>query len=85
MDCVDMCFTSARLMTRGSEQHAITCQACAEICRACASSCSSMDDETMKNCAIVCERCALSCEGMSGSSGNRQGTQSAMRQGTLDL
>lgn len=85
MDCVDMCYTSARLMTRGSDQHAVTCSACAEICRACASSCNSMDDETMKSCAIVCERCAMSCESMSGSSGTRQGTQSAMRQGTLDL
>lgn len=86
MDCVDICYTSVRLMTRGSEQHSVTCLACAEICRACAASCVSMNDEVMKSCAIVCERCALSCESMSGSSGKAtQGTQSAVRTGSLDL
>jgi hypothetical protein len=66
MDCVDICYTSARVMARGSDLHVITCRACAEICRACADECNTMDDETMKRCAIVCEKCASSCESMSG-------------------
>lgn len=74
LDCIDICHTSARLILRGSEQHSVTCRACADICRLCADACNAMGDETMKRCATVCEKCASSCESMSGVSGTRQQT-----------
>lgn len=66
-DCAEICQTSANFMIRGSEHHALTCGACAEICARCAESCEQMaDDEVMRRCAEVCRRCAESCRRMAG-------------------
>jgi hypothetical protein len=68
LDCAEMCQTSANFMMRGSPYHELTCSVCAEVCRACASSCRSFeDDENMVHCAEVCDECAEACEGMAGS------------------
>ncbi len=65
IDCIAICQTAADFMTRRSQYHAITCRACADICAACAKSCSHMtDDPVMQECAAACKRCALSCEDM---------------------
>lgn len=65
LDCAEICQTSANFMLRGSELHAYTCGACAEICARCADACERMgDDEQMRRCAEVCRRCADSCRGM---------------------
>ena len=64
-DCSDICFASARFMTRSSEFHSRTCAVCAEVCTACAADCDRMsDDDMMKACADVCRRCAESCQKM---------------------
>lgn len=64
-DCARICITSADFMIRGSENHADTCKACAEICRLCAEECKSMGGhKEMERCAEVCEKCANSCEQM---------------------
>lgn len=85
MDCVDICLTSARSMTRGSEHHSVTCRACADICRACADECNAMEGDVMKRCASVCERCATSCESMAGAGRIGLGTQSPIRHGHVEL
>ena len=65
LDCAQVCATSADFMIRHSEQHRVTCRACAEVCRACAASCEAMgDDDMMKRCAAECRRCAESCSAM---------------------
>lgn len=65
LDCAEICQTSANFMLRGSELHAYTCGACAEICARCADACERMgDDEQMRRCAEVCRRCADSCRRM---------------------
>jgi hypothetical protein len=67
-DCVDICELSAHFMLRGSQRHATTCRACAEICAACATACDAMgDDAVMKQCAEVCRTCAASCRNMAAS------------------
>ena len=65
MDCAEICQTSANFMLRGSPYHAITCAACAAICRECAEGCRSIEgNEDMAHCAEACERCAEHCERM---------------------
>lgn len=64
--CAEICRTSAHTMLLGSQHHAATCRACAEICRACEADCRSMGsgDEMMQKCADACGRCAESCDRM---------------------
>ena len=65
-DCAQICATSADFMLRGSDLHAHTCGACAEICARCAEDCARMaDDDMMQRCADECRRCAESCRRMS--------------------
>ena len=65
LDCAEICQTSANFMLRGSPNHAHTCGACAEICRACERECRRFgDDAAMQWCAEVCQRCAESCARM---------------------
>jgi hypothetical protein len=65
-DCAQICATSADFMLRGSDMHAHTCGACAEICARCAEECDRMaDDEMMLQCAEACRQCAESCRRMS--------------------
>ncbi|HZN63933.1 MAG TPA: four-helix bundle copper-binding protein [Tepidisphaeraceae bacterium] len=65
MDCADICLTSAAFMIRGSDLHAHTCAACAEVCRRCAEEYDHMsDDLRMKALADTCRHCAESCRSM---------------------
>jgi len=70
LDCVQICDTSADFMIRGSDLHAATCGACAEVCDRCADDCQRLanedDDEMMRRCAKVCRNCAETCHKMSG-------------------
>ena len=67
LDCAEICQTSANFMVRGSDLHAATCRACAEVCERCADDCERMaDDEMMRRCAEICRRCAASCAQMAG-------------------
>jgi hypothetical protein len=66
LDCAEICQTSANYMIRGSDLHARTCSACAEVCSECAASCEQMgEDEQMKACADACRRCEAECKRMS--------------------
>lgn len=67
LDCAQICQTSADFMIRGSDLHALTCGACAEVCARCAESCERMADEAMRRCAEVCRRCTESCRLMARS------------------
>ena len=65
LDCAQICQTSADFMVRGSPYHAITCGACAAVCRGCAEACGAIEgSEEMAHCAEVCATCAESCERM---------------------
>ena len=64
-DCAKICATSADFLIRGSELHAYTCAACAEICERCAKECKQMSDNKKCECADTCARCAESCRSMS--------------------
>lgn len=70
LDCAQICDTSADFMMRGSDLHASTCGACAEVCDRCADDCQRLadedQDERMRRCARVCRECAESCHKMSG-------------------
>jgi len=69
-DCAEICQTSANFMLRGSDLHAHTCGACAEVCERCAESCARMaDDKQMQACAEACRRCAESCRMMAMGAG----------------
>lgn len=67
LDCADICQTSAAFMTRHSDLHQRTCELCAEVCAACAMSCSHIDDEHIRHCAETCRRCIDACQAMTAS------------------
>ncbi len=69
MDCIEICRAAVDFMTRGSRQHGIICAAAAEICLACADSCSQLDDPIMDRCADICRRCADGCIAMAEAAG----------------
>jgi hypothetical protein len=64
MDCAEICNTAAAFMLSGSTNHALTCGACADICKQCAQSCYAFNDSQMKECADMCTKCAKSCAAM---------------------
>jgi len=67
LDCGQICDTSKDFLLRGSDLHAHTCAACAEVCQRCADDCNRMSTESqMKRCADACSRCAESCQSMAG-------------------
>ena len=67
LDCAEICATSADFMLRGSDLHAATCGACAEVCDRCAEDCRRFgDDDVMRHCAELCARCAELCHEMAG-------------------
>lgn len=69
-DCIEACQTAAHFMLRGSDNHALYCNACAEICESCADSCEEVGGKEMEDCAETCRKCAESCREMSGSMPN---------------
>ena len=65
-DCADVCATVIRMMSRGSEDVADLCRACADQCDACANECekhASMH-EHCRVCAEACRKCAAACREM---------------------
>lgn len=64
IDCARICQTSADFLSRGSDFHRVTCEACKKICEKCAEDCRKMNDKEMIYCAEVCEKCVESCEKM---------------------
>lgn len=67
MECAELCRTSASIMQLKGEFAYELCKVCAQVCDACADSCSSIDpeDSMMQRCAQMCNRCAESCRSMS--------------------
>lgn len=63
MDCAAICGLLHELLHRQSPHAQHLCIECAEICNACADSCSKMGggDEMMTNCAKMCRMCADAC------------------------
>ncbi|HZV98077.1 MAG TPA: four-helix bundle copper-binding protein, partial [Methylophilaceae bacterium] len=69
LDCADICFLDARLMSRDSPYHFDTCTLCARVCNDCADACTEISDPSDSNnllqqCAEACRRCAASCDEM---------------------
>ena len=66
LDCAGVCNLSTDFMIRHSEFHNSTCEVCAEVCIACASSCETFgkDDPMMQACVGTCRKCAASCTEM---------------------
>lgn len=65
MDCVVICTATAELLARGSARHAAFCRLCADICRACESSCLSMPQgSTVARCAELSHACAEACSAL---------------------
>ena len=62
LDCAQICATTADFMARGSAHHVAICQLCADICDACARSCTGMAG--METCLATCRACAKSCRDM---------------------
>ncbi|TWH00039.1 uncharacterized protein DUF326 [Nocardioides sp. J9] len=68
LDCVDVCTTTARVLTRHTGYVApltrLVLEACLEACRACADECSAHADmhKHCEVCAGACRRCAEACE-----------------------
>lgn len=62
IDCAEMCQASANLMLSESRFHSQSCQLCAEICEACADSCTEIGK--MDECVQTCRRCAHGCRKM---------------------
>mmetsp|Transcript_23366 Transcript_23366/g.32658 ORF Transcript_23366/g.32658 Transcript_23366/m.32658 type:complete len:119 (+) Transcript_23366:111-467(+) len=62
-DCVEICQTSANFMLRGSKNHNLIYQICAQICEACALECEKTcaENDLMKQCASKCRECAQMC------------------------
>ena len=65
-DCIAACQISADFMLRGSGNHALFCNACAEICEECAESCQALGGKEMESCAAICHTCSESCREMAG-------------------
>jgi hypothetical protein len=62
--CTETSRTSAALMMLQSPYYPLACDLCAQVCRACAKSCSDIHDDAMRACEQMCFSCAESCEGI---------------------
>jgi len=60
-DCSEACVSCVIILSRGSEQAAAFCSACAEICELCAEECESHDHPHCQRCAEACRLCAEEC------------------------
>jgi len=65
LKCAAICYTSAQLMSLGSERAKDICAMCAEICKACGEECSKHHNEHCQECAHACKQCAEECRRMS--------------------
>jgi hypothetical protein len=65
LDCISTCKLTHDLMLRNSRHHEAACGLCADVCRACAETCSRFqNDEQLSRCAEMCSRCAETCSTM---------------------
>ena len=62
LGCAEICRSSAHFMLMNAKLHHKVCGVCAEVCEACAVSCSQLND--MEECVEICRRCAASCRAM---------------------
>lgn len=64
MECAELCFTAARLMSMNSSQVLPVCTICADACDACAEECEKHEHDHCKACAEACRKCAELCRSM---------------------
>ena len=64
MECADICYTAAKLLSLGSLQSAAICTICADVCDACAAECGKHDNDHCRMCAEACKKCADECRRM---------------------
>jgi hypothetical protein len=73
-DCAAICALSEQMIFRHSSMMDLTCRACADACRRCASECVSFDtDVVMKTCQDTCQRCEETCREMIKAMGGDSG------------
>lgn len=61
MSCIEICQTTANLLTIRAPLIDQVCEICAHMCEQCATSCRAIDCDAMKKCADLCGRCAGAC------------------------
>lgn len=65
-DCALICEVTAKFMISHSEFHTRQCAVCTEVCRSCAKSCDTFENDLqMKRCTEITAQCADACERMS--------------------
>lgn len=60
-DCAELCYITAKLLTRDSEFAHELLALCEKACRQCADECSKHEHEHCKKCADQCTQCADAC------------------------
>lgn len=60
-ECSDICYLTASLVARDSENIEKYLALCAEICELCAEECGKHEADHCKECAEACKRCAEVC------------------------
>src|SRR5271156_5316883 len=61
-DCIKICDTNADFLKRKSANSDKTDDACADICKKCATKCEELNDPKLKDCISMCKDCASACE-----------------------
>ena len=64
MECASVCYSTAQLMSLGSDRAKEFCRLCADICNECADACekhAKMGMEHCRECAVACRTCAAEC------------------------
>ena len=67
MECAAVCYTTAQLISLGSERAKDMCVICADLCNACSSECSKHENDHCRGCAAACRSCADECMKMAAS------------------
>lgn len=67
MECAEICYASAKLMSLGSDRAKDICLICADVCNECANECSKHDNEHCRECSRTCRNCSEQCLKMAGS------------------
>jgi Domain of Unknown Function (DUF326) len=63
-ECASVCRSAAELMSIGRAHASLLCNACADICEACAHECAMHEMDHCQECAEECEACAEACRKM---------------------
>lgn len=61
MECAAICYTSAQLLSLGSDSAKSLCKLCAELCDACGMECGKHNNAHCEKCAEACLHCAQEC------------------------